>query len=266
MYLRKHYRTLVLSDIHLGTSHSKVKEVSALLRAVNCDRLILNGDIIDGWHIKRNGTRKWQATHTQFFKILMKMMEKWGTEVIYIRGNHDDFLENLAPIRLGNIQIVKDYVLESGGKRYFVTHGDIFDRVTSQMRWLAYLGDLGYTFLLWFNSVYNRYRARRGKPYYSLSQRIKQKVKTAVSYISDFEQTLADFAAARKYDGIICGHIHHPENTYYGKVHYLNSGDWVETLSALAEDEEGNWNILYYSEVEGDELQASQPFSNVSAS
>ncbi len=265
MYLRKHYRTIVLSDIHLGTSHSKVKEVSSFLRAVNCDRLILNGDIIDGWHIKRNGTRKWQSNHTQFFKILMKMMEKCGTEVIYVRGNHDDFLDNLAPIRFANIQIVKDYVLETNGKHYFVTHGDVFDRVTSQMRWLAYLGDLGYTFLLWFNSWYNRYRAWRGKPYYSFSQRIKQKVKTAVSYISDFEQTLSEFALARKYDGIICGHIHHPDNTYYGRIHYLNSGDWVETLSALGEDEEGNWNILYYSEVESDSLQASQTLPNVSS-
>ena len=193
------------------------------------------------------------------------MMEKCGTDVIYVRGNHDDFLDNLAPIRFANIQIVKDYVLESNGKRYFVTHGDVFDRVTSQMRWLAYLGDLGYTFLLWFNSWYNRYRAWRGKPYYSLSQRIKQKVKTAVSYISDFEQTLSEFASARKYDGIICGHIHHPDNTYYGKIHYLNSGDWVETLSALAEDEEGNWNVLYYTEVESDSLQASQTLPNVSS-
>ena len=184
MYLRKHYRTIVLSDIHLGTTHSKVEEVSQLLRSVNCDKLILNGDIIDGWHMKKNGTRKWQPAHTQFFKI--------------------DFLDNLAPIRFANIQIVKDYVLKSGGKSYFVTHGDIFDRVTTQMKWLALLGDMGYTFLLWFNGWYNKYRTWRGKPYFSLSQRIKQKVKSAVSYISDFEKTLSDFALARKYDGIIC--------------------------------------------------------------
>lgn len=250
MYLRKHYRTIVLSDIHLGTTHSKVEEVSQLLRSVNCDKLILNGDIIDGWHMKKNGTRKWQPAHTQFFKIIMKLMEKCGTEVIYVRGNHDDFLDNLAPIRFANIQIVKDYVLKSEGKSYFVTHGDIFDRVTTQMKWLALLGDMGYTFLLWFNGWYNKYRTWRGKPYFSLSQRIKQKVKSAVSYISDFEKTLSDFALARKYDGIICGHIHHPDNTYYGKIHYLNSGDWVETISALAEDENGNWSILYYSDVE----------------
>ena len=146
MYLRKHYRTIVLSDIHLGTTHSKVEEVSQLLRSVNCDKLILNGDIIDGWHMKKNGTRKWQPAHTQFFKIIMKLMEKCGTEVIYVRGNHDDFLDNLAPIRFANIQIVKDYVLKSEGKSYFVTHGDIFDRVTTQMKWLALLGDMGIRF------------------------------------------------------------------------------------------------------------------------
>ena len=179
MYLRKHYRTIVLSDIHLGTTHSKVEEVSQLLRSVNCDKLILNGDIIDGWHMKKNGTRKWQPAHTQFFKIIMKLMENCGTEVIYVRGNHDDFLDNLAPIRFANIQIVKDYVLKSGDKVYFVTHGDIFDRVTTQMKWLALLGDMGYTFLLWFNGWYNKYRAWKGKPYFSLSQRIKQKVKSA---------------------------------------------------------------------------------------
>lgn len=250
MYSRKQYRTIVLSDIHLGTSHSKVAEVSRFLQTVNCDRLILNGDIIDGWHLKKSGTKKWQPSHTQFFKIIMKLMEKCGTEVIYVRGNHDDFLDQLIPMQFANIQLVKDYPLASNnGKRYFVTHGDVFDRITTQMKWLAHLGDWGYTFLLGFNSLYNRYRIARGKPYYSLSQRIKQKVKSAVSYISDFESTLAEFARTRKYDGIICGHIHHPANTFYDGIHYLNSGDWVETLSALTEDEKGNWHVVYYKDL-----------------
>ena len=152
MERRRHYRTLVLSDIHLGTSHSKTEEVSHFLSHVDCDRLILNGDIIDGWH--------------------------------------------LAPLTFANLRIVKEYELESGGKRYFVTHGDIFDRITTQMKWLALLGDLGYTILLAFNSLYNRYRVRHGKPYYSLSQHVKQKVKSVVNYISDFERTLTEFARA----------------------------------------------------------------------
>lgn len=249
MEQRKYYRTIVLSDIHLGTSHSKTDEVCHFLSNVDCGRLILNGDIIDGWHLKKSGMRKWQPYHTRFFKILMKMMERKGTQVVYVRGNHDDFLDGLAPLTFYNISIVREYELESRGRRYFVTHGDIFDRVTTQMKWLALLGDVGYSFLLSFNSLYNRLRTRQGKPYYSLSQQVKQKVKSAVNYISDFEHTLAEFARARRYDGIICGHIHHPDNTYYEGIHYLNSGDWVETMSALAEDEDGNWNVIYYTDI-----------------
>lgn len=245
---RRHYRTIVLSDIHLGTTHSKTEEVGRFLQSVDCDTLILNGDIIDGWHLRKNGLARWKAKHTDFFKVIMKMMEKHGTRIIYVRGNHDDFLSALTPIALGNISIVRDLIYESGGKRYFVTHGDIFDSVTTNMKWLAQLGDTGYTLLLWINKFYNNYRSRRGLPYYSLSQTIKAKVKKAVSYISDFEQTLVQFANARRCDGVICGHIHHPANTYYGHIHYLNSGDWVESLSALAEDENGFWRILRYTD------------------
>ncbi len=250
MRLRTFYSTIVLSDIHLGTSHSKTTEVTNFLKSVNCRRLILDGDIIDGWALRKGGTRKWQARHTEFFKVLMKMMEKQGTEVIYVRGNHDDFLDSLVPFTFYNIRIVKDFVHESHGKRYYVTHGDIFDTVTTHMKWLAQLGDWGYTFLLWLNKIYNNYRTRHGLPYYSLSQAIKQKVKTAVSYISDFEQELVKFARTRKCDGVICGHIHHPADIWYGDIHYLNSGDWVETMSALAEDEEGNWTVIRYGELQ----------------
>ena len=253
--IKEHYGVETLlpdnrtSDIHLGTSHSKVAEVSHFLSTVNCDRLILNGDIIDGWHLQKSGVKRWNAEHTRFFKVIMKMMEKCGTEIIYVRGNHDDFLDNLAPLHFSNIRIVKDYTLESAGRRYFVTHGDVFDKVTTEMKWLAKLGDVGYTLLLWLNGFYNRYRAGR-ETLFSLSQAIKQKVKTAVSYISDFETVLVDFARQRQCDGVICGHIHHPENRMIGGIHYLNSGDWVETMSALTEDEQGNWQVVYYADAE----------------
>lgn len=255
MRLRTYYSTIVLSDIHLGTSHSKTVEVSNFLKTVNCRRLILNGDIIDGWALKKGGVRKWQTRHTDFFKVIMKMMEKQGTEVIYVRGNHDDFLDNLAPMTFYNVKIVKEFIHESHGKRYFVTHGDIFDTVTTKMKWLAQLGDIGYSILLYLNRIYNNYRKNHGQSYYSLSQAIKQKVKSAVSYISDFERELVKFARIRKCDGIICGHIHHPANTYYGDIHYLNSGDWVETLSALTEDVDGNWNIVHYNDLLVNEQQ-----------
>ncbi len=246
MHIRTYYPTVVLSDIHLGTTHAKTKEVTAFLKSINCDRLILNGDIIDGWQLKKSGIKKWKPEHTGFFKVIMKMMENFGTEVIYVRGNHDDFLDSLAPMTFYNVQIVRDYLYESNGKRYYVTHGDIFDTVTTRMKWLAKLGDVGYSLLLWVNKIYNHYRTRVGKPYFSLSQSIKQRVKSAVSYISDFETELVEYARRRGCDGVICGHIHHPANTYYEEIHYLNSGDWVESLSALTQDKEGNWEVRYF--------------------
>ena len=222
MTYRKYYPTIVLSDIHLGSEHSRTEEVTRFLQHVDCDRLILNGDIIDGWQLRKSGKR-WKQKHTDFFKVLMKMMEKQGTEIIYVVGNHDDFLDSLAPFQFSNIKLVKEYLLTSrSGRRYFVTHGDIFDSITTHMRWLAHLGDAGYTFLLWLNKWYNRRRERQGKSYYSLSQQVKH------------------------LDGVICGHIHQAANTWYGSVHYLNSGDWVESLTALVENEEGDWEILSY--------------------
>lgn len=259
MKLRKYYPTVVLSDIHLGSEHSKTKEVTNFLKHIDCDRLILNGDIIDGWQLQKSGKR-WKQAQTDFFKVLMKMMEKKGTKIIYVRGNHDDFLDKLVPFQFSNISIVKDYLLNSHGKRYLVTHGDIFDTVTTHMRWLAMLGDIGYTFLLWLNKIYNRNREKQGKPYFSLSQHVKHRVKSAVSYISDFEKELVKLALSRKLDGIICGHIHQAANVRYDNVHYLNSGDWVESMTALVENEQGEWNIVTYNkaEYEADEEKISK--------
>lgn len=248
MVIRRYYPTIVLSDIHLGSEHSRTREVTGFLKRVNCGRLILNGDIIDGWQLQRSG-KSWKQAQTDFFKVLMKMMEKQGTQIIYVRGNHDDFLDSLVPFHFSNITIVKDYLLNTrDGKRYLVTHGDVFDTVTTNMRWLAKLGDVGYTFLLWLNKIYNRRRERLGKPYFSLSQQVKHKVKSAVSYISEFEKELVALAESKHVDGIICGHIHQAANTWYGKIHYLNSGDWVESMTALVEDEDGQWEVLTYSE------------------
>ena len=247
MVNRPHFRTVVISDIHMGSKHAKVAEAAKFLGSVDCDRLIMNGDIIDGWQLqKRSGVKGWRPEYTLLFKTVMKMMENWNTEVIYIRGNHDDFLENIAPLKLGSVSIVRDYVLESGDKRYFITHGDVFDSVTSNMKWLAKLGDISYNALLRINGIYNKYRLKQGKPYFSLSQFLKHKVKQAVSVISGFEGMLADLARSKKCDGVICGHIHYPENRMIGGIHYLNSGDWVESLSALVETFDGEWSIVRY--------------------
>lgn len=245
----RHYRTVIISDVHIGSAHSKVREAADFLSKVECDRLIMNGDIIDGWQLqKKSADKKWSPEYTRFVDVIMKMMETNGTEVIYLRGNHDDFLDNIVPLSLGSVSILQDYILESGSHRFFVTHGDVFDSVTSKMEWLAKLGDVSYTVLLRFNSIYNRIRTRQGKPYFSLSQAIKHKVKQAVSFISGFEKMLSDLARSKHCDGVICGHIHYPEDRMIDGIRYMNSGDWVESLSALLEDENGNWRIMKYRE------------------
>jgi len=242
----KHYKTIVISDIHLGMSDSKAKELVRFLKKNICNKLILNGDIIDGWRLRRGG--EWKKKHTRFFRVVLKMIERHGTEVIYTRGNHDDFLDNFIPFTAGRFSIVKDYIYESHNRKYWVLHGDVFDSITTHWRWLAKLGDIGYNLLLWTNKIYNNNRIRKGLPYYSLSKDIKQKVKTAVSYFSDFEKELASMATVKGMDGVICGHIHHPSIATYNNIIYMNSGDWVESLSALVEDHEGNWKIIYYTE------------------
>jgi UDP-2,3-diacylglucosamine pyrophosphatase LpxH len=246
--VKTHYKTIVISDVHLGTKGSKAKEVARFLKQFTCENLILNGDIIDGWQLKKSGS--WKRKHTRFFNRILKMIEQTNTKVFYLRGNHDDFLDQILPLKIGNLSIQTDMIYESHGKKYFVTHGDVFDSITTNLRWIADLGDMGYTFLLWLNRILNHYRYRRGLPYFSLSQYVKNKVKSAVSYIDQYEEELAKMAKSKNCDGIICGHIHKPENRTINGIEYLNSGDWVETLSALAEDHEGNWQLIYYNQVD----------------
>lgn len=248
------YKTIVISDLHLGTSGSKALEVVEFLNENTCELLILNGDIVDGWQLKKKGL--WHKKHTAFFRKILKIISKHKTKVIYLRGNHDDFLDQVIPMNIGqSFRIQRDYLLESHGKRYYVTHGDVFDSITSNMKWLAYLGDFGYTLLLSLNKIYNQYRRRRGLPYFSLSALIKHKVKLAVSYISDFEIKLSELAKAKQCQGIICGHIHQPAIRQIDGITYMNSGDWVESLSALVEHHNGSWEIKYYTEMAANELK-----------
>jgi UDP-2,3-diacylglucosamine pyrophosphatase LpxH len=241
----KQYKTVIISDVHLGSEGSKAKEVTLFLKSVTCETLIMNGDIIDGWQLKKGGS--WKKKHTAFFRTILKMIENQHTKVVYLRGNHDDFLDQIIPFSLGkSFTIQRDYILNSGKKSFLITHGDIFDSVTSNMKWLAYLGDVGYTLLLTFNKLYNQYRSWRGLEYYSFSQRIKQRVKEAVNYVSDFEEKLVALAKANHCDGIICGHIHKPDIRKIDDIIYMNSGDWVESLTALVEDHKGNWELLHF--------------------
>jgi UDP-2,3-diacylglucosamine pyrophosphatase LpxH len=240
----KQYKTVIISDVHLGSEGSKAKEVTAFLKSITCETLIMNGDIIDGWQLKKGGS--WKKKHTAFFRAVLKMIENHNTKVIYLRGNHDDFLDQIIPFQLGKyFTVQRDYILQSGSRSFLITHGDIFDSVTSKMKWLAYLGDIGYNFLLSTNKLYNQYRKWRGFTYYSFSQKIKQRVKEAVNFVSDFEEKLAELAKANHCDGIICGHIHKPDIRQIKDITYMNSGDWVESLTALVEDYQGNWDLLY---------------------
>jgi UDP-2,3-diacylglucosamine pyrophosphatase LpxH len=244
--IKTHYRTIVISDVHLGSEGSKAKEVNRFLKQFICDTLILNGDIIDGWQLKKSGV-SWKKKHTSFFRTVLKMMDNYNTKVVYLRGNHDDFLDQIIPMQIGkNFLIDRDYILKSGEKQFLITHGDVFDTITTHFRFLAYLGDIGYTFLLWLNKCYNQYREWRNLPYFSLSQAIKHKVKMAVNYISDFEGELAKLARSKDCDGIICGHIHQPIIRDIDGITYMNSGDWVESLSALVEDHDNKWSLIHF--------------------
>ncbi|MDR1336100.1 MAG: UDP-2,3-diacylglucosamine diphosphatase [Tannerella sp.] len=245
MIKTKHHRTVVLSDIHLGSKWSKALEATRFLEENTCDTLILCGDIIDGWNIMRGHREKWKRQHTGFIKRLLDMQH--DTQIIYIRGNHDDFLDRILPVTFQNIRIVKDFIYRSGNRQLYVLHGDIFDAVTGRFPWLSKIGDAGYTLLLWINRQYNDSRRKRGLPYHSISRDIKDRVKASVSYISDYGKHLANAARKKNCDGVICGHIHHPEIRLCGDLLYLNAGDWVESLSALTEDYEGNWNIVLYA-------------------
>jgi UDP-2,3-diacylglucosamine pyrophosphatase LpxH len=252
--VQKDYRTIVLSDIHLGSKWSKTREATRFLRKNSCRTLILCGDIIDGWAILRGKKAKWKRRHTNFIKTVLEL--SLTTRIVYVRGNHDDFLDRLIPVDFPGISIVRDWIYTVGDKRYYVLHGDIFDRVTSSMRWLAKAGDVGYSMLLWINRVYNRRRIKKGLPYYSIAGEIKRKVKASVSYISDFEEHVVAIARRKECDGVICGHIHHPEIRTIAGIEYLNAGDWIESLSALTEDFDGRWSIHRVEQAAGQTVAA----------
>ena len=240
-------QTVFLSDIHLGTRESKADEVVEFLKHIRCRKLVLNGDIIDGWALKRGG--RWSANHSHVIRKVLKMTEHDGTEVVYLRGNHDDIPGRLLPLAFGRIRFLKEHIhLALNGKRYLVVHGDGFDSISTNHRWLASLGSVGYDFLLEVNRCYNLYRAWRGKEYFSLSKRVKAKVKSAVCYVDRYEELLQDLARHKKCDGIICGHIHTPEDRQVGAIHYLNSGDWVESLTAIIEHHDGRMELVRYAE------------------
>lgn len=241
------FDSVFLSDLHLGTPEAKATELLDFLKHCRCKKLYLNGDIIDCWALKR-GTA-WSKRHTKVIRAILKKSEKEGTKVTYLRGNHDDILDRFFPMSFGPIELRRDAIhTGQDGKKYLVIHGDGFDAVSTRFRWLAILGAFGYDSLLKFNRVYNNYRKWRGKEYYSVSRRIKEKVKSTVSFVSRYEEQLIELARKKGCDGIICGHIHTPDDKPLGNIRYLNSGDWVENMSCVVEHGDGRFEVLFYQE------------------
>lgn len=236
---------VILSDIHLGTYGCHAEELLRYLKTIKPGRLILNGDIIDMWQFSK---RYWPKSHMQVVKHITGLLAK-GTKVTYLTGNHDEMLRKFAGFKLGSFAITNKIVLRLDGKRAWIFHGDVFDVTMRYSKWLAKLGAIGYDTLILINTFVNWILQRFGRDKISLSKKVKDSVKGAVKFINNFEKTAADIAISNGYDYVICGHIHHPEmkevKTDDGAVMYLNSGDWVENLTAL-EYENGRWKIYYY--------------------
>lgn len=227
-----------MSDLHLGARQSQTDKIISFLDNNTTEKLILNGDIIDGWALKGNG--KWTKDCTKIFRKFMKMSEK-NTKVIYIRGNHDDFLKDFIPFKLNNIRIVRKYIHTGiDDRKYFCFHGDVLDFVIMEARWLAVIGGWSYDIVIKFNTIYNKIRKWFKLPYHSLANTIKQSVKGAINFVSDFEENAKGLTKQKGYDVAVCGHIHQPkiENDY------MNSGDFCENSTCLVEDFDGNWKII----------------------
>ncbi len=242
----RQFRTIFLSDIHLGTRGCQADRLLDFLERHTCDELFLVGDIIDGWRLKSGFY--WPAAHTRVMKKFLAMAET-GTRITYVTGNHDEFLRRYSDMEVGNLRVVDEAVhLGANGLRLLVTHGDAYDVVTRYHRWLAFLGDIGYGFLLEVNRAFNWMRTRYGYGYFSLSAWVKHRVKQAVSYIGDFEAAVSWTCRQRGFAGVVCGHIHHAEIRDYDGIRYMNCGDWVESCTALTEDEQGRFNIIAWTE------------------
>ena len=238
------YKTVCLSDIHLGTRMSQADKLLEFIKTIETDNLLLVGDIIDGWAMSKSFY--WPQAHNDVIQKLMRLARK-GTKVTYLPGNHDEFLRNFGDHEFGNIKLV-DQMIHIGidGKKYLVIHGDQFDAVITNMKWLAHLGSWAYDFLIGVNVIVSWFRNKLKLPHWSLSAWAKYKVKQAVNFIGDYEENLTAFAHKRGADGIICGHIHHPNIRQIGDVEYMNCGDWVESCTALVEHHDGTWEIIYF--------------------
>jgi len=238
---------VVLSDVHLGTYGCHATELLQYLKSIKPKAVVLNGDIIDVWQFSK---RYWPSTHMMVVKHLIGLIAK-ETPVYFIPGNHDEMLRRFKGFQLGSLKITNKLSLKIDNQRLWIFHGDVFDVVMQHSRWLAKLGAIGYDTLILLNSFVNWVSSKMGRGKISLSKKVKNSVKSAVKFINNFEDTVCDIAAMNNYDYVVCGHIHHPEiksvTTKHGNVTYMNSGDWVENLTAL-EYTNSKWSIYHYNE------------------
>jgi UDP-2,3-diacylglucosamine pyrophosphatase LpxH len=243
------YRSIFISDIHLGSRNSQAESLLEFMKEHESENLFLVGDIIDGWALRRRWN--WPQAHSDVIQKLLRKARK-GTNIVYVLGNHDEFVRSFLPLSLGdNIEVVNEYLYTSvEQKQYLVTHGDFFDSITMTKKWLAKFGDISYEMLLRLNRPLNRARRLIGyKRHWSLSNFAKQNVKKAVMFIDDYESVLVTEASRRAFDGVICGHIHHAEKKQIEGVEYINCGDWVESCTAVVETFEGEWEIIDFAHV-----------------
>ena len=241
------YRTVFVSDVHLGTRGCQAEMLLDFIRHMECDTLYLVGDIVDGWKMKSGWY--WPQAHNDVVQKILRLARK-GVNVVYIPGNHDDRIRDFCGIHFGGVVVARDAIHEGAdGRRFLVTHGDEFDGVVQHAKWLAFLGDYSYRGLLAANTLFNRVRRRMGFGYWSLSAYLKTKVKNALHFIENFEGAVAEEARRRGVDGVICGHIHKAEMRQIEDILYINDGDWVESCTALVEHMDGRMEILEWAKL-----------------
>ncbi len=238
------YKSIFISDVHLGTKFAQAEALLTFIKEHESENLYLVGDIIDGWAIKRK--LRWKQSHSDVIQKILRAARK-GTNVHYITGNHDEFLRSFLPLVLGDSLHVVNDVDYTGldGKKYLVTHGDIFDSMTLTKRWLSHFGDMGYDFLLHFNPFINFVRKTFGiQRHWSLSKHLKDNLRDRLHFLEDYESMSTKYVQKRGYDGVICGHIHKADIKSLDGIAYKNCGDWVESCTALVETFDGEWKII----------------------
>jgi UDP-2,3-diacylglucosamine pyrophosphatase LpxH len=242
METERSYRTLFISDIHLGTRSCQAELLLDFLKHNDADTIYLVGDVIDFWRVRRGAV--WPQAHNDVLQKLLRKVRK-GTRVVFIPGNHDEAMRDYCGMHFGGIELERQAIhTTADGRRYLVMHGDEYDVVVRYARWLAFLGDRGYELALWSNWPLNFVRRCFGLGYWSLSSYLKQRVKSAVNFIGEFERNLAEEARRRQVDGVICGHIHHAASHDIDGIHYINTGDWVESCTAVCETRSGDFELV----------------------